>query len=47
MARNHTWKFFRAGGVDQVVIETGADLANLDQLDLKLWIALAMPACSG
>ena len=43
MARNHTWKFFRAGGVDQVVIESGADLANLDQLDLKLWIALAMP----
>src|SRR5665213_1381776 len=43
MAANHTWKFFRAGGFDQVKIETGADLANLDQLDQKLWVALACP----
>ncbi len=40
----HTWKFFRAGGFDQVKLETGADLANLDQLDQKLWVALACPA---
>ena len=39
----HTWKFFRAGGFDQVKLETGADLANLDQLDQKLWVALACP----
>lgn len=39
----HTWKFFRAGGFDQVKIETGADIANLDQLDQKLWVALACP----
>src|SRR5436190_6070439 len=39
----HTWKFFRAGGFDQVRLETGADLANLDQLDQKLWVALACP----
>ncbi len=39
----HTWKFFRAGGFDQVKLETGADLMNLDQLDLKLWVALACP----
>ncbi len=39
----HTWRFFRAGGVDQVVIERGADVANLASLDLKLWIAVAMP----
>jgi hypothetical protein len=39
----HTWKFFRAGGFDQVRLETGADLAALDQLDQKLWVALACP----
>ena len=39
----HQWKFFRAGGFDQVKLETGADLANLDQLDQKLWVALACP----
>ena len=40
---SHTWKFFRAGGFDQVKLESGNDLANLDQLDQKLWIALACP----
>lgn len=39
----HPWKFFRAGGFDQVKIESGADIANLDQLDQKLWTALACP----
>jgi hypothetical protein len=39
----HTWKFFRAGGVDQVVFATGADVMSLDQLDPKLWVALSMP----
>ncbi len=39
----HTWKFFRAGGFDQVKLETGADLMSLDQLDQKLWVALACP----
>jgi len=43
MAANHTWKFFRAGGFNQVVIGSGADLLNLDQLDQKLWVALACP----
>ena len=43
MAITHTWKFFRAGGFNQVVIGCGADLANLDQLDQKLWVALACP----
>ncbi len=43
MAANHTWKFFRAGGFDQVKLESAADLANLDQLDQKLWVALACP----
>ncbi|MSU33234.1 MAG: hypothetical protein EXS25_11405 [Pedosphaera sp.] len=40
---SHSWSFFRAGGFDQVKIETGADLLNLPQLDQKLWVALACP----
>jgi hypothetical protein len=39
----HRWRFFRAGGFDQVKLETGADLLHLDQLDQKLWVALACP----
>jgi hypothetical protein len=39
----HRWKFFRAGGFDQAVLETGADLAALDSLDQKLWVALSCP----
>jgi hypothetical protein len=38
------WKFFRAGGFDQVRLDSGADLAALDELDQKLWAALACPA---
>ena len=41
---SHTWTFFRAGGFNQVKLDTGADLANLDQLDPKLWVALACPS---
>ena len=40
---NHSWKFFRAGGFDQVLLGTGTDLMALDQLDQKLWVALACP----
>ncbi|MFH1810038.1 MAG: hypothetical protein ABIJ09_14930 [Pseudomonadota bacterium] len=39
----HRWKFFRAGGFDQVRLDTGADLLALDQLDPKLWAALSCP----
>lgn len=39
----HVWRFFRAGGFDQVRLDTGADLAALAGLDQKLWIALACP----
>jgi hypothetical protein len=39
----HLWQFFRAGGFDQVKLQTGADLMNLDHLDQKLWVALACP----
>ena len=43
MQKQHEWQFFRAGGVDQVLIRTGADIANIGQLDQKLWVALACP----
>jgi hypothetical protein len=43
MATAYAWKFFRAGGFNQVVISSGTDLLNLDQLDQKLWVALACP----
>src|SRR5881227_2771656 len=43
MNSNRTWKFFRAGGFDQVKLESGSDLMALDQLDQKLWVALACP----
>jgi hypothetical protein len=43
MDSNHTWKFFRAGGFDQVRLDSGADLMALDKLDQKLWVALACP----
>jgi hypothetical protein len=42
-SNNHVWRFFRAGGFDQVRLDRGADLAHLDQLDQKLWVALACP----
>ena len=40
---NHSWRFFRAGGVCQVRLDSGADLLALDQLDQTLWMALACP----
>ena len=40
----YTWRFFRAGGFDQVRLDKGADLAALDQLDQKLWVALSCPS---
>jgi hypothetical protein len=43
MASGHTWKFFRAGGFDQVRLDTGSDLMAIDELDQKLWVALACP----
>ena len=43
MAPSHTWKFFRAGGFDQVQIDNGADLLALKGLDQKLWVALSCP----
>jgi len=39
----HIWKFFRRSGLDQVSLETAADLQALGELDQKLWVALACP----
>ncbi len=42
-AARHRWRFYRIGGLDQVSIETGADLLALEALDQKLWVALSCP----
>ena len=39
----HPWRFFIAGGVDQVRLETSDDLRNLGALDQKLWVTLSCP----
>ena len=39
----HQWKFFRAGGFDQVLLESGDDLVALAELDKKLWSTLSCP----
>ncbi len=41
--QQYAWQFFRAGGVDQVSIRTGQDIAHIGELDQKLWVALACP----
>lgn len=43
MAAPHAWRFFRAGGFDQVRLDTADDLLTLPQLDQKLWVALSCP----
>jgi hypothetical protein len=42
-SHQHVWRFFRAGGFDQVRIDAGTDVAHLAALDQKLWVALACP----
>lgn len=39
----HRFSFYRAGGVDQVRLDTGADILALGELDQKLWMALSCP----
>lgn len=39
----YTWRFFTAGGFDQVRLEFGTDLLHLGELDQKLWVALSCP----
>lgn len=43
---SHRWRFFRAGGFDQVQIETPEDLLALRGLDQKLWASLACPVAN-
>ncbi len=43
VTETHKWRFFMSGGFDQVRLDRGSDLANLDKLDQKLWAALACP----
>jgi hypothetical protein len=40
---SHSWRFFRAGGAEQVTLDTAEDLRALATLDQKLWVALACP----
>jgi len=42
----HRWKFFRAGGFDQVRLDQGSELLALKSLDPKLWVALSAPVKS-
>lgn len=42
-AAKHVWTFFRTGGIDQVALNTGADLLALGELDQELWVALSCP----
>jgi hypothetical protein len=37
------WRFFRAGGFDQVRLDTAAELLAIGSLDQKLWVALSCP----
>ena len=37
------WRFFRAGGFEQVRIDTAAELLAIGRLDQKLWVALSCP----
>lgn len=39
----HNWRFIRYGEFDQVILDRVEDLENLDELDQKLWAALACP----
>lgn len=39
----HRFRFFRLGGFDQVMLDSGRDIAALKELDPKLWTALACP----
>ena len=41
--QGYDWKFSVVGGVTRVNIETGEDIAHLDELDQKLWTVLSCP----
>ncbi len=39
----HPWRFHRAGGLDQVFLESADDFRHIGELDPKVWVALACP----
>ena len=41
--KTHRFRFFRAGGFDQVLLDRADDLLALEHLDPKLWAALSCP----
>jgi len=41
--QGYEWKFSVVGGVTRVNIETGEDVAHLEELDKKLWTVLSCP----
>ena len=42
-SKGYNWRFFKAGGVYQPLIERGSDIAAIGELDMKLWAALSCP----
>lgn len=43
MEENHKWNWAKIGRMTQVVLQNGADVANLSKLDRKHWLAMSMP----
>ena len=43
MASSRQFRFFRAGGFDQLRLEESAEILAVGDLDKKLWVALACP----
>ncbi len=42
-ANSYPWTFASVGGVTRVTINSGEDIAHLDELDQKLWTVLSCP----
>ena len=42
-SNEYNWEFENIGGTPRVKIRNGADIANLDKLDTKLWTVLSCP----
>lgn len=40
---SYQWRWFKSGRMAQVALQTGEDIAHLDELDKKHWLALSMP----
>ena len=43
MAKKHSWNYENIGGSTRVKSTTGADIANLSELDIKKWTVLSCP----